>query len=117
MREHSYDRLIRIYHENVVTAIRLCGSEPNELMTFADLQNQLKQVGRFGVAMAPMLLQIIVADSSSYCDMDEMAHELGKTAEERKDVRFTNLNPKSLENYRRRLCDIIDDAKRYGWLE
>lgn len=117
MRAESYERLLRVYHENVRQVIRSCGSDPEELMTFADLQDQMRRFGRFGVAMAPMLLQIIVADSSSIGDLDAMAHELGKSdAAERKEVNFTHFNPASLERYRRRLCDVIDDAKSYGWL-
>lgn len=115
MRDQCYDRLLNIFHENVANAARLCGSDPDKLMTIADLHDQMRRFGCFGVIMAPILLQVIVADSSSYGDLDEMAHGLNSD-QKQSNVKFANFNAKSLETYRRRMADIIDDAQRYGWL-
>lgn len=114
MRQQNYERLLRIFHESVVQVIQLCGSDPNKLMTFDDLQEQLKKLGCFGVIMAPILLQVIVAESNN--DLDQMANELLNADSEQKRVQFANFSADSLETYRRRMCDIIDDAQRYGWL-
>lgn len=113
---HQFDSLLRIYHENLANVVRACGSDADKLMPFAELENQLRKFGRFGVALAPMMLQVIVSDGSHVVDMDEVAQEMAKSDADRKQIEWGKFDPETLAKYRERLGDVIDDAKRFGWI-
>lgn len=117
MRHQHYEQLINVYYRDLVTVVQSCGSNAEKLMPFAEVERQLRSFGRFGIAMAPLLLQVIVSDASNVADMDEMAHEMSKDEVDAKKVTFTNFNPESLARYRQRLGDVIDDGLRLGWIE
>lgn len=85
-------------------------------MPFAELENQLRKFGRFGVALAPMMLQVIVSDGSHVVDMDEVAQEMSKSDADRKQIEWGKFDPETLAKYRERLGDVFDDAKRFGWI-
>lgn len=116
MRDQHFDELINVYYQNLANVVRHCGCDVERLMPFAEFQSQLRKYGRYGLAMAPLLLQVIVSDSSSIVDMDEAALELSKPEAERKQIEFTKFSEESLAVYRQRLGDVIDDAKKFGWI-
>lgn len=116
MRDRHFDELINVYYQNLANVVRHCGSDVERLMPLAEFQNQLKTYGRYGLVMAPLLLQVIVSDPSSVVDMDEAALELSKPEAERKKLEFTKFSEESLAVYRQRLGDVIDDAKKFGWI-
>lgn len=117
LRDQHYDELLAVYYRNLVLVVQTCGSDPEKLMPFAELHEQLRRYGRFGVLMAPLLLQVIVADENSVKDMDEMSHEISKDEVDGNKISFTEFNAKSVATYRQRLGDVIDDCLRLGWIE
>lgn len=117
MRDQHYDELIKIYHHNLVNVVRACGCDAEKLLPFGQVQAQLRRYGRFGLLMAPLLLQVIVSDPSNVADMDEMAREISKDEVDGQKVNFTNFNPESLAKYRQRLGDVIEDSLRNNWIE
>lgn len=117
LRQQHFDGLLRIYHQNLSTVVQACGSDVERLLPFAELQKQLRQFGRYGVVMAPLLLQAIVSNAETVVDMDELAVELSKPKADQKQVDFVRFDPDSVAKFTKRLGDVIDDAKLYGWLE
>lgn len=85
-------------------------------MPFAELENQLRRFGRFGVALAPMMLQAILSDASHVVDMNEVAQEMAKPDADRKQIEWGKFDQETVAKYRERLGDVIDDAKRFGWI-
>lgn len=112
LRDRHYDEFIRIYYKNLSDIIRACGSEPEQLFTFADLQAQLKEFGIYGVIFAPMLLSIIVSDPKNIASMDELA----ETMDDDSPMHMATLDESSEIAFKERLRDVIDDARTYGWI-
>lgn len=113
LRDRHYDEFIRIYYDNLAQTIRKCGSDPEKLFTFANLQSEFKKFGKYGVIMAPCLLQVLVSDPSNIADMNVMTSDANDCSANRN---IANLDEKSLLKYKKRLSDVIADAKKYGWI-
>lgn len=114
LRDRHYDEFIRIYYDNLAQTIRKCGSVPEQLFTFADLQSEFKKFGKYGVIMAPCLLQVLVSDPSNIVDMNVLANCDADDGSANKNI--ANLDENSLVKYKQRLSDVIADAKKYGWI-
>lgn len=113
LRDQHFDHFIQLYYDNLTQTIRLCGSKPNGLFQLSDLQQQLRQFGKFGLIMAPLLMQVMVSDAKDIAKVDDMANSMGTDKEM---TSFAVLTDASREKYRQRLGDSIDDVKRWGWL-
>lgn len=111
LRDKHFDEFIQIYYTNLANTLRACGSDPESLFSFENLQDQLKEFGHYGVTMAPMLLSIIVNDPSNLVQMDDFA----ESSDEKKTM--AKFDDKSKGLYISRVTDVISDAKRYGWIK
>lgn len=112
LRDRHYDEFIRIYYKNLSDIIRACGSEPNKLFTFAQLQAQLKEFGEYGVVFAPMLLSVLVSEPKNIVNMDELAETMdGDTPK-----LMATLDASSEIAFKQRLKDVLADARTYGWI-
>lgn len=116
LRERHLDDLLHIYHRNLSAVCRTCGSDADTLFPFHELQNQLRKFARYGVVMAPLLMQSIVSDASTIVDLDALATEMSKPVIDTSKIEFMRFDAVSLANYRQRLGDVIEDAKSYGWI-
>lgn len=58
LRAAYYDSVLRSYYDSLERMITALGSDPKELFTFADLQDELKRYGAFAFLVTPMLLQV-----------------------------------------------------------
>lgn len=65
--------------------------------------------------MAPVLLQVMVSDPKDIPHVDEMANVANDEATT-KNGTFAVLDAPTKEKFRKRLVDVLDDAKRWGWL-
>lgn len=113
LRDRHFDEFIRIYYDNLAQTIRKCGSKPEQLFTFADLQSEFRKFGKYGVIMAPCLLQVLVSDPSNIVDMNVLANDADNSSANKN---IANFDEKSLQKYKERLTDVIADAKKYGWI-
>lgn len=92
------------------TLVTQLGSDPAKLFPFDELKNQLKQFGKYGVLMAPILLQVIVSDSKNIVDMNSID-------EDTRDLDVATLNDVSKIIYRQRVSDVLQDANKFGWID
>lgn len=113
-REAHFQELLQTYYLNLANIIRATGSDPNELFPEAELQRQLRQFGVYAVMLAPMMVQIMIADSSEIGNLDDMADTMAMGNDETGPL--THLSPAKRIEYVNRLKDTIADARRYGWL-
>lgn len=90
--------------------MRKLGSEADDWLTFDDLIDQVKAVGKYGVMMAPSLLEVMVSDPKNIVNLDDVTKD-SKTVTE-----FATLDESESKLYRQRLSDVIEDAVRFGWV-
>lgn len=75
---------------------------------------ELRRYGKFGVLVAPMLLQVITAPPTDLPDMDKLSEEFQADGPPPDPVSF--LKGKAEELYNERVCDVFRDADAYGFL-
>lgn len=90
--------------------MRQLGSNPDDWFTFDDLLNQMKAVGKYGVLLAPALLQIMVSDPKNITNMDDAAQDINKLRD------FATFNEETANLFKERINDVIQDAVRLGWI-
>lgn len=110
LRDKHFDEFMQIYHTNLASTLRACGSD-HKLFTFADLQDQLKQFGKYGVTVAPVYLQMMVNNPDNIKEMDSFA---GQDENEPKEMASFDETSKTI--YMERLIGVISDAKAQGWI-
>lgn len=113
LRNEHFDDFLQVYYSSLAAMIRRCGSDPEKLFTFENMQQQLSQFGVYGILTTPMLLSIMVSDSKELVNIDEVAELINTGTTE--DFYIAKFNQKSLAAYKERLSDAIGDSKKYGW--
>lgn len=93
---------MKIYYETLSKTVKLLGSNPAELFTFEDLNNELKTCGVYALLMGPMLLQIGLAD------LPDEAGGQGFNG---------RLSDEHQQKYDRRINEILEDVVRFGYHE
>lgn len=83
--------------------VRSLGSDPDKLFTFQNLHDELKRCGNLTLILAPMLTEILLADSSELSNLDEGDY---------KDF-FAGLSGK--DQYAHRLNEVFGDVLRLGY--
>lgn len=111
LRQKHYNDFIQIYYKNLTEIIRHCGSNPGQLFTFSDLQNQLKKFGFYGVAVAPILLEIMTATPNSFIDLDSLAEDQNSS-----ELSLATYDELSTTIYRQKLMEALVDAEKYEWI-
>lgn len=117
LREKHFDKLIKTYHNSLSNTIKKLGSDPEKLFSFNDLLGELKRYGRFGLILAPILLQIITSNPDDIPDMDEFAENMAnnKTTVDESMATFASVS--SLEVYNQRVRDVVKDGMLLGYYE
>lgn len=108
LRDEHYDEFLHIYHDSLSEIVRLCGSDPEKLFRFEDFVGTLSKYGDYGVAEAALTVSLMVA-----ADDEETAAP--ETQEEGETNHYAGLNKHTEQLYKRRLEDVLDDARKYGW--
>lgn len=111
LRDQHFNEFLQIYYSSLEASLKKCGSDPEELFTFNDMQEQFKRFGKYGLMCAPMLLQVIVPDPKDIAQLDSYADNV----EEGSTQDFVTFDEKTEVAYKARLSDVINDAIEYGW--
>lgn len=115
MRNKYLDDFLNCYYSNLARIIRATGSDPDVLFPAEELQSQLRQFGVYGVIMAPIVLQVLLADSSEITDIDDVAESILQNADVASKP-ISNLSGAKTDELALRLRDVFADARQYGWL-
>lgn len=110
LREEHYDKLIKIYHNALSNTITKLGSDPEKLFSFNDLLGELKRFGRFGLLLAPILLQIITSKPDDIPDMDEFAEDMANNSKTMDESIAAFGNMGSVDQYNQRVRDVVKDG-------
>lgn len=117
LREKHYDKLIKIYHNALSNTITKLGSDPEKLFSFNDLLGELKRFGRFGLVLAPILLQIITTKPSDIPDMDQFAEDMANNKKTMDESMAEFANAASLDKYNQRVRDVVKDGILLNYYE
>lgn len=117
LREEHYDKLIKIYHNALSNTIRKLGSDPEKLFSFNDLLGELKRYGRFGLLLAPILLQIITSNPDDIPDMDEFAENMANNTTTLDESVATFANLATVDQYNQRVKDVVKDGLLLSYYE
>lgn len=113
LRDKEYENLLRLYHESLSHTVKLLGSDPDQLFTFVNLQDELKSCGTYAFLLAPMLLQVSLADSSELSNLDEMSDRIAEG--EKGHELITGLDEKAQQAFSQRLNDVFDHLFKLGY--
>lgn len=69
-RDKHFNNLIRHYHKTLSESIQRLGSDPEKLISFTDLQSQLKKNGKYGLMIGLLTLPLALPDANEIPDMD-----------------------------------------------
>lgn len=117
LREEHYDKLIKIYHNALSNTITKLGSDPEKLFSFNDLLGELKRYGRFGLLLAPILLQIITSEPSDIPDMDKFAEDMANNAKTMDESMAAFSSTATLDKYNQRVRDVVKDGLLLSYYE
>lgn len=112
LRDNEYQNLLKHYHRSLSDTIRALGNDPDQLFSFADLQSELKQFGKFAFVGTPIVLRIILADPKDIRNYDDMKDS---TEEQNNTTNYSVLDENADIIYRQRMNDIICDLVNYGY--
>lgn len=113
LRDQHLPELLRTYYSSFAGIMKRCGSDPEKLYTFADLEAQLKQFGVYGAMTAVCVLNIIVADKEKLVNFEQLA----RSAENEKEpAQLVTLTERTEELYKERLIGVLETAYDCGWL-
>lgn len=117
LRDPHLDDLLEIYYASLTSIIRAAGSNPDVLFPKTELHRQLRQFGIFGVVMAPLMIPLILADSSEISNLDELAIAMADGGDEADGAGLmAHLNAVKEQEFAQRMHDVLVDARRYGWI-
>lgn len=71
-RDKEYENVLKLYYDTLAKTVRLLGSDPDKLFTYANLKDELKRYGNYLLIMSPLWISTTQDDHSGATDMDEM---------------------------------------------
>lgn len=113
-RDQYYTKLLRTYYSSLSQIVRRLGSDPEQLFTFADLQEEMRKCGEFVLLIGPMVARFTTANIENVRDVDEYADAL--TNDEDVDL-FIKFDDETTAVYSKQVNEIVADLDAYGYLE
>ncbi|KAG5671600.1 hypothetical protein PVAND_001793 [Polypedilum vanderplanki] len=115
LRDKYYQEFIDVYYEELSSFIIRLGSDPKKVYPREIFDEQLKKFGKFGLAMAMILLPIFTSDVDDVPDLDDLAEklqELQSTENGHKEfdegfLEFTS--SKTIDKYEERMMGVFID--------
>lgn len=113
LRDKEYQNLLKLYYDSFSRTVKLLGSDPEKLFSYADLLDELKIFGVYTLMLVPLILQISQADPSEIPNFDE---QCDKAAEDGGGISVVNdLSGNAQLEYERRLNEVFEDIINLGY--
>lgn len=112
-RDKHFTKLLETYYSSLSQIVRRLGSDPEQLFTFEDLQEEMRKCGEFSLLFGPMITRITTARMENLRDIDEYADALANG--EDIDL-FSKFDDETLAVYGKRVNGIVADLDAYGYL-
>lgn len=110
VRDKHLDRLLREYHDTLSDALRRLGCDPDQVYPWETMQTQLRERGRYGLAMAAITVPLFLADSEEIPDLDSQ-FEKGVEIQD-----LFNVESKNGVQRDKRICDALEEMMDRGWI-
>lgn len=89
-------------------------SDPNKLFPYEALLDQLKRFGKYGILTGIILIAIFTADPDSIPDLSEFSERVNEY--EGAIDNLLKVPEDKLDDFQTRVCDLIEDSARFGYL-
>lgn len=101
LRDEEFENLLQLYHESLSKTVELLGSNAADHFTIDDLRDEMKRCGNYALLMAPMVVQVSMAGSTSN---EEGGQDFN-----------TDLDDEAQVAYHQRMNDVVGDVVRMGF--
>lgn len=91
------------------------GSDPEKVFPRSAFDEHLMRFGKFGLAMAVMVLPIFTSNAEDLPDMDEMAEKY-QNGEELNTAEYDFSSAKTIGVYNTRMSGVIHDMCNLGYI-
>lgn len=110
LRDLEFESLLTLYYETLSKTIRLLGSDPNELFTFANLKSELKRFGNYALIMGPLwILETQQQHGTNELFTDDM---FDKPVSVKNEPTSGNLRGNGQDEFSRRMRGLMEDIVR-----
>lgn len=115
LRDQHFDDLLHLYHSELSRVITACGSDANALFSYEDLLDQLREFGMNAVSGSPLAVSVLIAVPAEMKQISDLSDSLDSNDVNQKTI--APLTSQNEQKYKSRLLDIINDARRFGYLK
>lgn len=112
-RDKEYENVLKLYYDTLAKTVRLLGSDPDKLFTYANLKDELKRYGNYLLVMSPLWISTTQADASGTTGMDEMFDGSGE-GENKPDL-VSGFSKKGQDEFSRRINGLLEDIVEMGY--
>lgn len=112
-RDKEYENVLKLYYETLAKTVRLLGSDPDKLFTFANLRDELKRFGNYLLIMSPLWISTTQVEPSGMTGMDEMfdgADDAGNTPD-----LISGFSKDGQQEFERRINGLLEDIVHLGY--
>lgn len=110
LRDSEYTNLLKLYYESLSKTIRMLGSNPDNLFTFENLQDEMKGCGNSALFFAPAVIAVSI---DGILNFKESFDKITNRESEQNSVCDTKTE--SQLQYSERLEGLLDDIVNFGY--
>lgn len=107
-REAHMDEFLNTYYTNLAEVVRIFGSDPEELFSRENFEEELRRNSFFGLVNAALFLPSAVSND---------AVDINSESETNDESVFVRLDDAAGAQMRKRYIEILDYADDHGWLD
>lgn len=102
-KENLYDlqTYLRLYHDSFAKTLREFQLDPDQIMSFSELQEQWKLYSKYGMVMSMFIIKVMLTEAHEAIDLSEIADSGKNMIEAFSDYTITS------DKYMGRIGDII----------
>lgn len=112
LRDRDYMSLLKLYHESLCKTIRMLGSDPDQLFTFENLQDELRRCGNYSLLFAPI---VIAVSTDAISDLDETFN--GTRNEECERNSIYKMKTESQRQFSERINGLLEDVDSFRYYQ
>ncbi|CAH1718396.1 unnamed protein product [Chironomus riparius] len=115
LRDKYYNEFMSVYFDKLSSFMQRLGSDPAIVFPRDIFESHLKKFGKFGLAMAIILVPMVTSDADDAPEIDDVADAFKDNKDQSGDVmNFTTA--KTLKVYEQRMMGIFEDMYNYGYI-
>lgn len=115
IRDEDFGNLVREYYEQLSCNIRKMGSDPEKLFPYDAFKKELKLSGNIAFLLAPMVLEVSLAEAKDVSNFNEMCENIDNDEQEWNFIQ--GLSDSAMLVYKKRLNECIGDLVENGYFQ